>query len=157
MRRCGVLVTTDYLQPSDDIDQFCAGTATRRPTAPRPARAALTTRCHSTTGIRVASMASEPVNSEILDSAAHLHMLARSGVGYDSIDVDAVTARGIAAGNTPGVNHNAVAEMAIALMLMAACRLAPAMPATNCAEPPWVSSATGRADAPLPTSASHSA
>jgi hypothetical protein len=41
-------------------------------------------------------------------------MIARSGIGYDSIDVDAGTARGIAVGNTPGVNHSAIAEMATA-------------------------------------------
>jgi lactate dehydrogenase-like 2-hydroxyacid dehydrogenase len=54
-------------------------------------------------------MASGPVTAEKLDSAAHLNMIARSGIGYDSIDVDAATARGIAVGNTPGVNHHAVA------------------------------------------------
>ena len=92
-------------------------------------------------------MASEPVTAEMLDRATDLTVLARSGVGYDSIDVAAAAARGIRVCNTPGVNHDAVAELTIALMLMAARRLTAvidgvaraggrATPATNCAAPP---------------------
>ena len=74
-------------------------------------------------GIDGAIVASEPVTAEMLDRATDLKVLARSGVGYDSIDVTAAVARGIRVCNTPGVNHDAVAELTIALMLMAARRL----------------------------------
>ena len=99
-------------------------------------------------GIAGAIVASEPVTAEMLATAAELKVIARSGVGYDSIDVAAAAARGIRVCNTPGVNHDAVAELTMALMLMAARRLARrrstesardsgrAKPATNCAEPP---------------------
>ena len=91
------------------IDQLLRGHgqgAIHRPTAgPRRTDEALS----QFDGIHGAKMASEPVTAEKLDSAAHLNMIDRSGIGYDSIDVDAATARGIAVGNTPGVNHHAVA------------------------------------------------
>ena len=54
----------------------------------------------------------------MLDAADELKVIARSGVGYDSIDVSAAAARGIRVCNTPGVNHDAVAELTMALMLM---------------------------------------
>ncbi len=44
-------------------------------------------------------------------------------VGYDNVDVDAATSRGIPVGNTPGVLTEATAEMAVALSLAAARRI----------------------------------
>ena len=44
-------------------------------------------------------------------------------VGYDNVDIDAATARGIPVGNTPGVLTETTAEMAVALTLSAARRL----------------------------------
>ena len=70
-----------------------------------------------------AIVASEPITAEMLDQAPELKVLACSGVGYDSIDVAAAAARGIRVCNTPGVNHDAVAELTIASMLMTARRL----------------------------------
>lgn len=74
-------------------------------------------------GIAGAIVASEPITAEMLDKAGELVVIARSGVGYDSIDVAAAAARGIRVCNTPGVNHDAVAELTMALMLIAARRL----------------------------------
>ena len=120
-------------------------------------------------GIAGAIVASEPVTAEMLAKAAELKVIARSGVGYDSIDVAAAAARGIRVCNTPGVNHDAVAELTMALMLMAARRLravidgvragrvAATKPDTNCAAPPSALLATGPADAPSPSSGLRSA
>lgn len=44
-------------------------------------------------------------------------------VGYDNVDIDAATQRGIPVGNTPGVLTEATAEMAVALTLAAARRI----------------------------------
>ena len=44
-------------------------------------------------------------------------------VGYDNVDLEAATRRGIAVGNTPGVLTEATAEMAVALTLAAARRV----------------------------------
>jgi len=65
----------------------------------------------------IASM--EPYNREVL-AGADLRVIARNGVGYDTVDVAAATERGVVVAITPGVNQDSVAEHAIALMLAAA-------------------------------------
>jgi phosphoglycerate dehydrogenase-like enzyme len=70
-----------------------------------------------------AIIASEPVTADMLDHAPSLKVIARSGVGYESVDLAAAARRGVRVCNTPGVNHDAVAEMTIALILMAARKL----------------------------------
>lgn len=59
-----------------------------------------------------------PVTAELLDLAPHLKVVARYGVGVDAVDLAAATARGIVVTNTPGANSAAVADHAVALMLV---------------------------------------
>ena len=66
-----------------------------------------------------------PVSSAHLDLAPQLQVVARYGVGYEAVDLDAAAARGVVVTNTPGANSTAVADHAIALML-AALRHVPA-------------------------------
>ncbi len=56
--------------------------------------------------------------------ARHLKIICKQGVGFDSIDLDAARAAGIPVSRTPGVNSEAVAEMAFALALAVARRVA---------------------------------
>jgi phosphoglycerate dehydrogenase-like enzyme len=74
-------------------------------------------------GISGAILASEPVTSDMLAGADCLQVIARSGVGYDSIDVKAASALGIRVCNAPGTNHHSVAELTIGLIITAARRL----------------------------------
>ncbi len=163
-----ILVTTDYLHPGDEVDALLrrhGHQVSYRPAAgPRAADEALTL----FDGVAGAIVASEPVTADMLDKAAELKVIARSGVGYDSIDVTAAAARGIRVCNTPGVNHDAVAELTMALMLIAARRLRAVIdgvragpgrekPDMNCAAPLWPCWATGPADAPSPSSGLRSA
>ena len=53
----------------------------------------------------------------VLESLPDLRVIARMGVGYDKIDVDAATDLGVVVAITPTANHEAVAEHALALML----------------------------------------
>ncbi len=55
--------------------------------------------------------------------ASRLRVLARSGIGYDRIDVNAATAAGVCAINTPDAPTESTAEFAIALMLASARHL----------------------------------
>lgn len=62
------------------------------------------------------------IRSDIIDEAAlaaapKLKIVVRAGAGYDNIDLKAATAHNVIAMNTPGQNSNAVAELAIALMI----------------------------------------
>lgn len=62
---------------------------------------------------------SDVVDAEVLDAAKQLKIVVRAGAGYDNIDLAAATAHGVVAMNTPGQNSNAVAELALGLMVMA--------------------------------------
>ncbi|MBQ5997546.1 MAG: 3-phosphoglycerate dehydrogenase [Bacteroidales bacterium] len=63
---------------------------------------------------------SDKVTPELIAAAPNLKVVVRAGAGYDNINLQACTDRGIVAMNTPGQNSNAVAELAIGLMLFAA-------------------------------------
>ena len=63
---------------------------------------------------------SDKVTAAVLAAAPKLRIVVRAGAGYDNIDLDACTAKGVAAMNTPGQNSNAVAELAVAMMIFMA-------------------------------------
>lgn len=58
-----------------------------------------------------------PVDAALLDLAPALRVVARYGIGVDAVDVAAATERGIWVTNTPGANAEAVADLAVGLML----------------------------------------
>ena len=60
---------------------------------------------------------SDKVTAEVIAAAPKLQVVVRAGAGYDNIDVKACTERGIIVENTPGQNSNAVAELAIGMMI----------------------------------------
>jgi D-3-phosphoglycerate dehydrogenase len=57
------------------------------------------------------------ITREIIENAKYLKIIARRGVGYERIDLEAATRRGIFVTNTPGVNAQSVAEFTIGLVL----------------------------------------
>ncbi|MDF7627370.1 phosphoglycerate dehydrogenase [Lactobacillaceae bacterium L1_55_11] len=60
-----------------------------------------------------------PMTAELMKQMPNLKVIARHGVGYDNVDINAAKADGIVVTNTPGANANAVAETAVAYALMA--------------------------------------
>lgn len=60
---------------------------------------------------------SDQVTEEVVKAAKNLKIVVRAGAGYDNINLEACTAKGIVAMNTPGQNSNAVAELAFGMML----------------------------------------
>ncbi len=60
---------------------------------------------------------SDKVTADVIKAAAKLKIVVRAGAGYDNVDLEACTAKGIVAMNTPGQNSNAVAELAFGMML----------------------------------------
>ena len=62
---------------------------------------------------------SDIVDAEVLDAAKQLKIVVRAGAGFDNIDLAAATAHNVVAMNTPGQNSNAVAELALGLMVYA--------------------------------------
>lgn len=69
------------------------------------------------------SLLTERVDGELLDSAPRLKVVSNMAVGYDNVDVDEATRRGIAVCNTPGVLTETTADFAFALLMAAARRL----------------------------------
>jgi glyoxylate reductase len=63
------------------------------------------------------AVVAETVDRRTLDLLPRLRIVANYGVGYDSIDVAACAARGVAVTNTPGVLTAATADLAFALIL----------------------------------------
>ena len=60
---------------------------------------------------------SDKVTKEVIAAAPKLKIVVRAGAGYDNLDLAACTEKGIVAMNTPGQNSNAVAELAIGMMI----------------------------------------
>jgi len=70
------------------------------------------------------SMITDDINGELLDHAPKLIMIANMAVGYNNIDLEAVTRRGILVSNTPGILTEATADLAFSLILGVARRIA---------------------------------
>ncbi len=60
---------------------------------------------------------SDIIDAEVLDAAKELKIVVRAGAGYDNVDLAAATAHGVCVMNTPGQNANAVAELALGIMV----------------------------------------
>jgi phosphoglycerate dehydrogenase-like enzyme len=66
----------------------------------------------------------EPVTARVLAAAPRLRVICATGVGYDHIDVEAATARGVAVCTSAGSNHQSVAELTLGLMVAVARQIA---------------------------------
>lgn len=66
-----------------------------------------------------AVVSTDPFDRSVFEGARKLRVIARVGVGIDSIDVAAATDAGVVVTTTPGANHETVADHTLALMLSA--------------------------------------
>ena len=60
---------------------------------------------------------SDKVTAEVVEAAKNLKIVVRAGAGFDNLDLAACSAHKVVAMNTPGQNSNAVAELALGLMI----------------------------------------
>jgi D-3-phosphoglycerate dehydrogenase len=60
---------------------------------------------------------SDKADKAVIDAGKNLKIIVRAGAGYDNIDLQAATDKGVVAMNTPGQNSNAVAELALGMMV----------------------------------------
>jgi len=63
---------------------------------------------------------SDIVDREVIVAAKELKIVVRAGAGFDNLDLTTCTEKGIVAMNTPGQNSNAVAELALGMMIFMA-------------------------------------
>ena len=84
--------------------------------------AELARRCHGKAGAFVTG--GERIDATLLDACPTLKAVCNMAVGYNNIDVDACTARGVLVTNTPDVLTETTADFGFALMMAAARRMA---------------------------------
>ena len=60
---------------------------------------------------------SDKVTAEVIAAAPKLKIVVRAGAGYDNVDLEAASAAKVVVMNTPGQNANAVAELALGMMI----------------------------------------
>lgn len=60
---------------------------------------------------------SDKVTAEVIEAAKQLKIVVRAGAGFDNVDLVAATAHNVVVMNTPGQNSNAVAELALGMMV----------------------------------------
>jgi D-3-phosphoglycerate dehydrogenase len=60
---------------------------------------------------------SDKVDQAVIEAAGNLKIVVRAGAGYDNIDLQAASSKNVVAMNTPGQNSNAVAELALGMMV----------------------------------------
>jgi glyoxylate reductase len=87
-----------------------------------PPRSELMARAPEVEGLL--SLLTDTVDADLIDAAPRLRAISNYAVGVDNVDVEAAAARGIPVGNTPGVLTESTADLAVALMLGIARRLA---------------------------------
>ncbi|MGN9815254.1 NAD(P)-dependent oxidoreductase [Streptomyces sp. SD11] len=118
-----VLITTDYLRPGDEVDEYLRAAGLETCHAPMSGRRDPEELVSALAGIDAALVANEPLSADVLARAPRLRVVVRTGVGHDSVDVEAARRLGIGVSNLPGINANAVAEYTLGLLLASARRL----------------------------------
>ena len=63
---------------------------------------------------------SDKITPEVIEAAKNLKIVVRAGAGFDNVNLEAATANNVVVMNTPGQNSNAVAELALGLMVFQA-------------------------------------
>jgi D-3-phosphoglycerate dehydrogenase len=84
----------------------------------------------------------DAIDRAALAAADRLKVIARYGVGVDSVDLQAAQEKGIVVTNTPGANSVSVAELAMALMLALLRQIPEAVSATRQGKWPRLSGAS---------------
>lgn len=60
---------------------------------------------------------SDKITPEVIDAATNLKIVVRAGAGFDNVNLEAATKNNVVVMNTPGQNSNAVAELALGMMV----------------------------------------
>ncbi len=92
-------------------------------------------------GVSATLASIEPYTAAVLAEAPDLRVISRLGVGYDAIDVDEATRRGIVVCTTPGTNQHSVADLAVGLILACLRQIVAAAAAVRAGE--WLAPRVG--------------
>jgi glyoxylate reductase len=120
MRKPKVFVTRVIPSPGLDRILHAADTEVWHDPLPPPYEA-LRERASKCEGLL--SLLTDRIDAALLDACPQLRVVSNYAVGFNNVDVEAATARGVAVGNTPGVLTEATADLAFALLIAAARRV----------------------------------
>ncbi len=123
MTRERVLITSVFLVPGDDIDRQIQKAGFETIHSHWTGKRTEDQLIEVLQGVDGAIVGMDNFTPRVIQSADRLKVISRTGVGYDSIDVAAATARGIAVCATPDVNKYSVADWTMALILQCARRI----------------------------------
>src|SRR5205085_9155536 len=84
---------------------------------------------HAASADGLLTLLTDRIDARLIGRSPRLQAIANYAVGYDNIDVEAATARGIKVGNTPEVLTDATADLTFALLLAGARKLPEAISA----------------------------
>jgi D-3-phosphoglycerate dehydrogenase len=118
-----VLITSIFLQQDDEVDRRLREAGFEVVYHPLTGKRTEEELIALLQGIDGAIVSVDPFTARVLAAAPQLRVISRTGVGYDAIDLKAATARGVVVTTTPGVNRDAVADLALALILCCARKL----------------------------------
>jgi phosphoglycerate dehydrogenase-like enzyme len=119
-----ILITwPDYEVDGADTGRRLTDAGHRLRVAPRTSRRTRAEMIALLDGVDAAIVSTDPFDATVLDAATRLRVIARVGVGTDSIDLDAATRNGVAVCTTPGANTASSADHTLALMLAALRRV----------------------------------
>lgn len=118
-----VLITSVFLKAGDAVDQYLAAEGMEPIHHPWHGGRTEEELIELLRGINGAIVSTDPFTARVIEAAADLRVLSRTGVGYDAVDVAAATRRGVIVTTTPGVNRHAVADWALSLILCCARRV----------------------------------
>jgi glyoxylate reductase len=120
MDRPKILVTHRLFEgPRAKLEELCE--AEYWSDSERPPRAEVLRRVADKDGL--ICLLTEKIDDELLSAAPRLRTVANIAVGFDNIDVDACTRRGVAVSNTPGVLDETTADFAWTLLMAVGRRL----------------------------------
>jgi len=120
MDRPKILVTHRLFEgPRAKLEELCE--AEYWSDSERPPRSEVLRRVADKDGL--ICLLTEKIDDELLSAGPQLRTVANIAVGFDNIDVDACTRRGVAVSNTPGVLDETTADFAWTLLMAAARRL----------------------------------
>lgn len=118
-----VLITTAFLEPGDEVDRMLRSAGLTTHHEPELAGLAPAERARLLSGVRAIIAGTRTLGEDEFALAPNLQIIVRTGVGYDSVDVAAATARRVPVCVTAGANRQAVAEHVFALALACARRI----------------------------------
>jgi D-3-phosphoglycerate dehydrogenase len=77
-------------------------------------------------GVDAIITGTDELTAAVIQAAGRLRTIAKHGIGLETIDLDAARARGIVVSATPAASSDAVADLALALLLAVARKIVPA-------------------------------